>query len=96
MLSQVRGPPTGVPGKRPDRVFGRLAHGQDWRVRVCFGVEAVRQDELIETLKKLIQGDKALVRQMRRTIEVVDRKLDLHRKIIAEARKNPQSGRDNR
>ena len=38
-------------------------------------MEEVEQNKLIDVLKKLIQGDEALVRQMKRTIAVVDENL---------------------
>jgi len=41
-------------------------------------VEKVEENTLIETLKKLIQNDEALTRQMKRTIAMVDRKLREH------------------
>ena len=55
-------------------------------------VEDVRQNELIETLKKLIQGEKALVRQMKRTIAVVDE--TLHPKSVGRPDEISNSDRD--
>jgi hypothetical protein len=57
-------------------------------------MEKVEQNKLIDTLKKLIRGDEALVRQMKRTIAVVDE--NLHHPKPPEPGQASESDRDKR
>jgi len=54
-------------------------------------MEKVEQSPLIDALKKLIQGEEALVQQVKRTIDVVDKTLH-HEKPRPE--QSPESDRD--
>jgi hypothetical protein len=54
-------------------------------------VEKLEQSPLIEALKKLIQGEDAMLLQVKRTIDVVDKTLH-HEKLGPE--QSPESDRD--
>ena len=57
-----------------------------------FLMEEIEQCKLIEALKKLIQGEESLVRQVKHTIDVVDERL--HHAHPAEAIPSADSSRD--